>query len=250
MSKSYPKRVVIFGATSGIAMAVARELAEAGASLFLVARSEEKLAAVAGDLKAHGAARADYFVTDLDQTEVHPQIIDAAVQSLGSIEMALIAHGVLGDQPAAEKDFAVAKAILHTNFISAASLITLLANYFEGTKQGVLAVISSVAGDRGRKSNYIYGTSKAALTVMLEGVRNRIDRAGVRVLTIKPGFVATAMTAHLPRGPLFASPKQVAKGILKAVAQRKDVVYLPGFWRPIMLLIRHLPESIFKKLNL
>ena len=143
-----------------------------------------------------------------------------------------------------------AEAILRTNFLSAVSLITWLANYFEASKQGTLAVISSVAGDRGRKSNYVYGASKGALNIFLDGVRNRIDRAGVNVLTIRPGFVDTPMTAHIPKGPLFASPAQVAEGILAAVERRKDVVYLPGFWRPIMFLIRNIPERVFKKMNL
>ena len=139
---------------------------------------------------------------------------------------------------------------LRTNFLSAVSLITWLSNYFESTRQGTLAVISSVAGDRGRKSNYVYGASKGALNIFLDGVRNRVDRAGVQVLTIRPGFVSTPMTAHLPQGPLFASPARVADGILKAIAQRKDVLYVPGFWALIMWVIRNIPQSIFKKLNL
>jgi decaprenylphospho-beta-D-erythro-pentofuranosid-2-ulose 2-reductase len=129
------------------------------------------------------------------------------------------------------------------------SLITWLANYFEASHQGTLAVISSVAGDRGRKSNYVYGASKGALTIFVDGVRNRIDRAGVHVLTIKPGFVATPMTAHLPQGPLFSPPSKVASGIFRAIEKRKDVVYVPGFWAIIMLIIRMIPRRIFKKLN-
>jgi short-subunit dehydrogenase len=176
--------------------------------------------------------------------------LTAADQALGGIDMALIAHGVLGDQDNAQADFTVAAAILHTNFLSAVSLITWLANYFEVRKRGTLAVISSVAGDRGRKSNYVYGASKGALNIFLDGVRNRIDRSGVHVLTIRPGFVATPMTAHLPKGPLFASPTKIAQGIIKAVKGRKDVVYVPAFWAPIMLIIRSIPQSIFKKMNL
>ena len=173
-----------------------------------------------------------------------------ALRSLDSIDLALIAHGVLGDQDQAQADFAAAAAILRTNFLSAVSLITWLANYFEREHKGTLAVISSVAGDRGRKSNYVYGASKGALNIFLDGVRNRVDRAGVHVLTIRPGFVATPMTSHLPRGPLFATPAQVARGIVKAIANRKDVVYVPWFWRPIMFVIRSVPEFIFKKQNL
>ena len=250
MSRQMPRRILILGGTSAIAVAVARELLAPDAQFFLVARSADKLDAVRKDLLTRGAAAVTVCVLDLDNTAAHQQMLSDALQALGSIDLALIAHGVLGDQDEAQSNYPAAEAILHTNFISAVSLITWLANYFENAHSGTLAVISSVAGDRGRKSNYVYGASKAALNVFLDGVRNRIDRAGVLVLTIRPGFVATPMTAHLPQGPLFAAPAQVAKGIVKAIAARKDVVYVPGFWRPIMFVIRSVPEFVFKKLNL
>jgi decaprenylphospho-beta-D-erythro-pentofuranosid-2-ulose 2-reductase len=157
---------------------------------------------------------------------------------------------VLGDQQAAEADFEVAEAVLHTNFISTVSLLTWLGNYFQAQHEGTLAVVSSVAGDRGRKSNYVYGASKGALNVFLEGMRNRIDRDGVQVLTIKPGFVATPMTAHVAHNALFATPDQVAVGILNAVERRRDVAYVPWFWAWIMLLVRAIPGSRFKKMNM
>lgn len=250
MSKPLPRRILILGATSAIAAAVARELLAPDMQFFLVARNAEKLDTIRKDLQTRGAASVNTHVMDLDDTTAHEQMLSDALRSLGSIDLALIAHGVLGDQNQAQSNYPAAEAILVTNFISAASLITWLANYFENAHQGTLAVISSVAGDRGRKSNYVYGASKAALNVFVDGVRNRIDRAGVQVLTIRPGFVTTPMTAHLPHGPLFASPAQVAKGIVKAIAARKDVVYVPGFWRPIMFIIRSVPEFLFKKLNL
>ena len=176
-------------------------------------------------------------------------MLAAAAENLGTIELALLAHGVLGDQQQAEASFPIAEAILGTNFIAPVSLITWLANYFEASHEGTLAVISSVAGDRGRKSNYVYGASKGALNVFVDGVRNRIDRSGVQVLTIKPGFVATPMTAHLPQNALFATPSKVASGIFNAVKKRKDVVYVPAFWAVIMLILRMIPRRIFKKLN-
>lgn len=250
MSKPLPRRILLLGATSAIAAAVARELLAPNAQFFLVARNAEKLDTVRKDLLTRGAAGVATYALDLDDTAAHEQMFSAALEALGSIDLALIAHGVLGNQDEAQTSSAAAAAILHTNFISAVSLITWLANYFENAHQGTLAVISSVAGDRGRKSNYVYGASKGALNIFLDGVRNRIDRAGVQVLTIRPGFVSTPMTAHLPQGPLFASAPQVAKGIVKAIAARKDVVYVPGFWRPIMFIIRSVPEFIFKKLNL
>jgi len=250
MPRKMPERVLILGATSAIAMAVAQRLAEKGARLFLVARNPERLAAVRQDLLTRGAVSVTVQTMDLDETAAHGQMLAAAAEALGTIELALLAHGVLGKQEDAQASYEAAEAILRTNFLSAVSLITWLANYFEASKQGTLAVISSVAGDRGRKSNYVYGASKGALNIFLDGVRNRIDRAGVNVLTIRPGFVDTPMTAHIPKGPLFASPATVAKGILAAVERRKDVVYVPGFWRPIMFLIRNIPERVFKAMNL
>ncbi|MBV8438777.1 MAG: SDR family oxidoreductase [Silvibacterium sp.] len=250
MSKAkLPSRILALGATSAIAEATLRLFANRGASFYLVARNPEKLAAVAADLKTRGASSVATQVMDLDDTTAHPAMLAAAAESLGSIELALLAHGVLGDQEQAEKSYLAAEAVLGTNFLAPVSLITWLANYFEESHQGTLAVISSVAGDRGRKSNYVYGASKGALTIFLDGVRNRIDRAGVHVLTIKPGFVATPMTAHLPQGPLFAQPAKVAAGILSAIEKRRDVVYVPAFWAVIMLIIRMIPRSIFKKLN-
>ena len=249
-SASLPRHVLILGATSAIAQATARILADNGANLFLVARDPHKLAAVQDDLRTRGANAVCALTLDLDDLDAHGTLVANAIATLGSIDMALLAHGVLGDQAEAQADARAADAIYRTNFLSPASLITHLANYFEGRGTGCLAVISSVAGDRGRKSNYVYGASKAALSVLLDGVRNRVDRSGVHVLTIKPGFVATPMTAHLPPSPLFASPIAIGRGILRAVARRQDVVYLPGFWRPILFVIRLIPGRIFKNMNM
>ncbi len=245
-----PSAVLILGATSAIAQATSRLLARDGARFFLVARDKAKLEAVSADLLTRGAKAVRGYVADLDDTELHMAVLASALDALGEIDLALLAHGVLGEQAEAEKSYKAAEAVLHTNFLAPVSLITWLANYFETRRAGCLAVISSVAGDRGRKSNYVYGASKGALSIFLDGVRNRVDRAGVHVLTIKPGFVATPMTAHLPRGPLFAQPITIGQGILKAVAGRRDVVYLPGFWAVIMFLVRSVPGRIFKKMNM
>jgi short-subunit dehydrogenase len=245
-----PSGVLVLGATSAIAIATMRLLAPSGARFFLVARNPQRLEVVARDLLTRGAADVTCEALDLDNTAAHPAMLASAAEALGSIDLALIAHGVLGDQEQAQSSYPAAAAILQTNLLSAISLITWLANYFESAGQGTLAVISSVAGDRGRKSNYVYGTSKGALNIFLDGVRNRIDRSGAHVLTIRPGFVATPMTADFPQGPLFAKPVQIGRGILKAIEHRRDVVYLPGFWRPVMFIIRTIPEFIFKKLNL
>lgn len=247
--RKFPTAVLALGATSAIAEATLRLLAERGARFYLVARSRAKLEVVAADLLTRGATGVATLAMDLDDTAAHSGMLAAAAQSLGMIDMALLAHGVLGDQKRAEASYSAAEAVLRTNFLSAVSLITWLANYFEHTRRGTLAVISSVAGDRGRRSNYVYGASKGALSIFLDGVRSRLDAAGVQVLTVKPGFVATPMTAHLAQGPLFAKPAQVAHGIVKAIENRRDVVYLPAFWAPILLVLRLIPRPIFKKLN-
>lgn len=243
------KKILVLGATSAIAMATMRLYATQGAKFYLVARNEEKLILVAADLQVRGAAEVHSCVLDLDDTAHHVAMLQDAHEKLQGIEVALIAHGVLGDQAAAQRDYAVAEEMIRTNLLSAISLITWLANYFEARKSGTIAAISSVAGDRGRKMNYVYGMTKAGLSTFLQGVRNRLDREGVNVITIKPGFVMTPMTAHLDGGTLFATPEKIASGIVHAIEHRKDVVYLPGFWRVIMAGVRSVPESLFKRLN-
>jgi decaprenylphospho-beta-D-erythro-pentofuranosid-2-ulose 2-reductase len=227
-----------------------RQLAAPNVHFMLVARNRDRVTAVAQDLVARGALAVDSWIMDLDDTTAHPEMLATAAERLGRIDLALVAHGVLGDQQAAEADFEIAAAILHTNLMATVSLLTWLANHFQVQRAGTIAVISSVAGDRGRKSNYVYGASKGALNIFLEGLRNRIDRDGVHVLTIKPGFVATPMTAHLPHNALFASPSQIARGILRAVERRRDVAYVPRFWRWIMFLVCAIPGRLFKKMNL
>ncbi|HET9099326.1 MAG TPA: SDR family oxidoreductase [Acidobacteriaceae bacterium] len=245
-----PKSVLVLGATSAIAQAWMRLLAPQGVSFFLVGRNATHLDSVAKDLAVRGAAAVNMETADLDDTACHVALLERAAAALGNLDCAFIAHGVLGDQAAGERDFAVASASLQTNFLSSVSLVTWLANYFAAQFHGRLVVISSVAGDRGRKSNYIYGAAKAGLNAFLDGVRNRLDREGVQVLTVRPGFVATPMTAHLPQGPLFATPNDVAQDILRAIEHRRDVLYTPWFWRWIMALIRIIPEWKFKKMDL
>jgi len=247
---STPRKILVLGATSGIAEATCRIWAAQGASLFLVARNQERLNAVAADLRIRGAHYIGTAAADLDDTAAHPDLLAHAINSLAGLDVAFLAYGILGDQPKGEADFAEADQILHTNLVSPVSLLTWLANFCVQRHAGVLAVISSVAGDRGRKSNYVYGASKGGLNIFLDGVRNRIDRAGVNVLTIKPGFVATPMTVRLPQGPLFAQPARVARYILRAIEKRKDVVYVPPFWGLIMLIVRSIPRRIFKKMNM
>jgi len=245
-----PRKILVLGATSGIAEATCRIWAAQGASLFLVARNGEKLAAVAADLKTRGASYIDTAVADLDDTDSHPALLAHAINSLTGMDIAYLAHGILGDQTHAEQDFNAAAQVLHTNLMAPVSLVTWLANFCVQRRSGTIAVLSSVAGDRGRKSNYVYGASKAGLSAFLEGLRNRVDREGVTVLTIKPGPVKTAMTAGMPKSEKFADVDSVAESIVRAIDKKKDTLYVPFQWWPIMFAVRHIPERIFKKLNL
>jgi decaprenylphospho-beta-D-erythro-pentofuranosid-2-ulose 2-reductase len=243
-------KILIIGATSAQAQATARLFAADGARLFLAARDPQKLDDVAADLKARGAAQVDSMVLDLNDFGRHQELVEKADAALEGLETALIAHGSLGDQAAGQADFAVAESELKTNLLSAVSLLTILANLLEARGKGCLAAISSVAGDRGRGSNYIYGTAKGGLSIFLSGLRNRLQGSGVRVLTIKPGFVDSPMTAAFEKGFLWAKPGDVAKIIYSAMHKGKDVVYAPGFWRLIMFVIKALPEWLFKRLSL
>ena len=245
-----PKRILVLGATSGIAEACVRLWAARGDSLYLVARNADRLAAVAADARTRGAALVDTAVVNLDDTAAHPEMLAHAINSMGGLDIAFLALGVLGDQQQAERNFATASQILHTNFNAPVSLLTWLANYAAQRHAGTLAVLSSVAGERGRKSNYVYGSSKAGLTAFVDGLRNRIDREGVRVITIKPGPVRTAMTENMKGSAKFADVEAVAATLVKVIDKGTDVVYVPGIWRIIMAVIRVIPERIFKKLNL
>lgn len=244
------QKILVVGATSAIAQETMRIFAREGHNLFLVGRSREKLAAISADLRVCGAPNIEFAELDVTSTSQHSGILQRAIDFLGGLDIAVIAHGILGDSSLAHRDFPHAREILETNFISTVSLLTWLANWFEEREAGQIVVISSVAGDRGRQSNYVYGASKGALDIFLSGLRNRLFRSGISVLLVKPGFVNTPMTAHLQKNFLYADPETVACGIVKAVRKGRDVVYIPSYWRLIMLLTRLIPEVIFKRMNL
>lgn len=249
MPKHKLDRIVIVGATSAIAREAARALARRNASLFLVARDANKLEAVAADLRVLGAKAVHTATADLASTTGHEQWWPKALAALGEPDAVLIAHGTLGDAERARHDAAHTTEILTTNFLSTAAMLAPISTWFEQRRSGVIAVIGSVAGDRGRQSNYVYGASKGGLDIFLQGLRNRLFHSGVDVVTIKPGFVDTPMTAHLPKTPLYASPEAVAGGIVSAMENGRDIVYLPFFWRWILLIIRLIPEFVFKRLK-
>jgi len=244
------QKILIIGATSAIAEAAARRFAQRGDALYLLARNSERLDALLADLKIRGAAITAGAPFDANDFGQHAAAIERAASALGGLDAVLIAHGTLPDQQAAQADVALTLQEISTNALSVISLLTLIANRFEAQRSGTIAVISSVAGDRGRQSNYVYGSAKGMLSIFLQGLRNRLCKAGVHVLTVKPGFVDTPMTAAFPKGPLWATPEQVGGAIVSAMDRKRNVLYTPFFWAGIMAIIRAVPEAVFKKLSL
>ncbi|MBA3259239.1 MAG: SDR family oxidoreductase [Gemmatimonadales bacterium] len=244
------RRVVIVGATSAIAGEAARAYAESGARLFLLGRDPRRLAAVADDLRVHGARQVESAMLDVTDLARHEPLLEAAAAALGGLDVALVASGILPDQRLCETSVSATLDALDVNFSSVVALLTRLANRFETQQSGVIAVITSVAGDRGRQSNYVYGAAKGGLAVFLQGLRNRLHGSGVRVVTLKPGFVDTPMTAAIPKNPLFTSARRAGRAMHRAIETRGDVVYIPWFWRPIMAVVNNLPEALGKRLRL
>lgn len=244
------RKILIVGATSAIAEATARIWAQHGDHLFLVARNREKLEAVAADLQVRGCQKVITYVMDANNFDAHTPMLDAAEQAMNGLDTVLIAHGTLSDQSACQQSVEVTMQEILTNALSVIALLTHIANRFEQQKNGTIAVISSVAGDRGRQSNYVYGSAKAMVTVFTSGLRQRLYKAGVSVVTIKPGFIDTPMTVDLKKGPLWVSPEAIARGIHAAIEKRCDVIYTPWFWLGIMTVIKLMPEKIFKKINI
>jgi len=242
--------ILLVGATSAIAQALAHEFAARGATLVLWGRSPERLQTLGADLRIRWGGRVETETVDVNACEFHSAEFNRAVMAVDGLDAAVICHGSLSNQEECERDFSKTEEQLRTNCLSVISLLTLSANYFQKRRKGTIVAISSVAGDRGRQSNYVYGTAKAALNVFLQGMRNRLYLSGVKVITVKPGFVATPMTGHLKKGVLFASPRRVGQDILRAIERGRPVVYTPWFWRYIMLIIKLIPETFFQRLKL
>jgi len=242
-------RLLILGANSDIALAAAARFAkESRADLVLASRDLEKLEKKARDLELRFKVEAQAVFFDALDYASHPGFWASLDPRPDAV---LLAFGYGGDQRKGRGDFDEARAIIETNYLAAVSILNLVAADFEARGRGVIMALSSVAGERGRATNYLYGSAKAGLTAFLSGLRNRLFKKGVRVITILPGFVRTKMTAgmDLPQG-LTAEPEQVAADIHRAFLRRRDVVYTPAKWRLIMLLIRSLPEGLFKRMKI
>jgi decaprenylphospho-beta-D-erythro-pentofuranosid-2-ulose 2-reductase len=243
-------KVVILGATSGIALGVQRQLALQGCELLLIGRSEQRLAELQGDLAVRGARKVVTYAADLACIQQHAAIFDFARHTFPDFDTVLLAYGSMQNQKDSETSVDVLLDELQVNFVSATAILTLFAAELERRRTGCLAAITSVAGDRGRRSNYVYGSAKGALSLFLQGLRSRLHPAGVRVITIKPGPVQTSMTDHLPNSARFADPEQVARDIVRALEHRSpDVLYTPRVWRYVMSAVQQIPEAIFKRLS-
>jgi decaprenylphospho-beta-D-erythro-pentofuranosid-2-ulose 2-reductase len=238
--------IIIVGATSAVAQAAIRMWAAAQHSLVLYGRNASELEKIAADARVRGAVEVTVHAGDIASTNY----AQAAVAALAPAAIALIAHGSLTLSDRADTDPVYLDEEINVNFTSAAIWAQLLCNHMAAHGGGSVAVISSVAGDRGRYSNHAYGAAKAGLSAYCSGLRARMSHRGVNVLTVKPGFIDTPMMSHVTKkGALWATPEQIAQGIVRGIERKRDVIYLPKFWWLILLAVKHVPESIFKRLK-
>lgn len=245
------KTIVILGATSAIAIATAREFVKTESCHFiLVGRQEQSLLALRDDLIIRKALSAHVVLSDFRKVEAAKNCVEEIKKISPKIDVLFVAYGVLGDQKTAYKDSEQTEALIGINFTSQAAYLAAFIPLFESQQFGSIAVISSVAGDRGRQSNFIYGAAKAGMSVYLDGLRHHLYKYKCHVLTIKPGFIDTPMTAGFKKGALWATPEKIAPTIVKAIQKRKTEIYVPGFWRVIMAIIKALPDCVFFKTKL
>lgn len=244
------KKILIVGATSAIAEHCSKIWSKRGDELYLVARNKERLINIVADLKSCSSSQIHHYQMDLNDLRSQAVMLDAAQAKMGSIDIVFIAHGKLSNQKICEQSVELTLEEIKTNALSTISLLTQIANRFETNRSGVIAVISSIAGDRGRASNYVYGSAKAMVTTFASGLRQRLYKSNVAVITIKPGFVDTPMTASFKKGFLWTKPGPIAEKIVQAIDKKKDEVYVPAFWRVLMLIIKIIPISLFKILKI
>lgn len=249
--RSHRGTVLILGATSSIARHTAAAFATRGYDLCLAARDQDEVQRIGSDLRLRHGVNVQSVQFDAADSGSTGKMMDIVMdEAFGDLSGVVLCFGTLGVQEEAQDNAQVTRDIISVNFTAAAGLLTPLANHFEERGRGFIATISSVAGDRGRQSNYVYGSAKGGLSIFLQGLRQRLAKSGVSVTTIKPGFVDTRMTFGLPGMFLVADPADVGEGIVRAIEKRKSVAYIPGFWRWIMLIIKLIPEKIFVRLKL
>lgn len=243
--------VLVLGATSTIAQATIHELGKREMNLILTGRREDELKVFKQDLEIRYGIQVDYKLFDALDFDKHEQFFTEVTEAHPTLDGVLLMYGAMTDQKEAETSFTASRQMIDVNYTSAVSILNIAANYFEARKKGFIGAVSSVAGDRGRQSNYIYGSTKAGLSVYLEGLRNRLHKSGVQVLTIKPGMVDTKMTyGVVDDSPLLASPENVGSDIAKGIKRKRNVLYTPWFWLVIMFIIKVIPEFIFKRTDI
>ena len=244
------KKILILGATSAIAESCAKIWARKGASLFLVGRNEEKLNKINSDLKLSGSKEIFSYLMNLNTIEEHKKMLDEAQNKLGDLNIILIAYGNLPNQENCEENVTVTLDEIKTNAISTIALLTEISKRLVKKKSGTIAVITSVAGDRGRSSNYVYGSAKAMVTTFLSGLRQRLSKLDISVVNIKPAFIDTPMTKNFKKNFLWSTPEKIAPKIVRAIASNKGEIYVPSFWKLIMMVIKYIPDFIYKKIRL
>ena len=240
--------ILVFGANSAICHEVLKIYALAGASFFLVGRNQEKLLAINADLVARGGTVVGTASYDFNDWQKHDSCVIQAFERLGSIDIAIVAHGSLPDQLECETSSAAVKACMNDNFASVAIIIKACAQQLALQGSGTLAVVSSVAGDRGRKSNYTYGAAKAGVDTLIQGLQGRFSGSRVKIINIKPGMIISPMTSEMQHSAIWSTPEKIAPAICRAIAKGRKVCYVPGYWRLIMLIIRWLPTGVLAKL--
>jgi short-subunit dehydrogenase len=245
----FPMTWLILGASSAIGRACAREAASRNSPLILAGRDTADLARTQADIEISFGTLVSTMTFDAQDTASHAAFVAGLAGVPGMLNV-IVLFGIMPDQAVMDADVSQALACIETGLVGAVSILHHLAPELERRQGGVVVGFGSVAGDRGRLKNYVYGATKAGLHTYLAGLRNRLGRHGVHVMTVKPGFVDTAMTFGLPGMFLVATPDAVARACLDAAAKRRNVIYVPWFWRGIMLIIRAIPERIFKRLSI
>lgn len=243
------KNILIIGATSSIAENCAKIWAIEKNNFYLTGRNEKKLQELTSELKLKGSQLVMSQIIDMNKINDYPTLVKKIITKFKKIDIVLIAHGSLGDQKDNEQDLTNMMEEINVNALSTVSLLSILANYFEIQKKGSIAVISSVAGEKGRSKNYIYGCSKAMVTTFLSGLRQRLSNKNISVITIKLGMVDTKMTKQFKKNFLWSKPHVVAKKIVSAIKNNDEEVYIPKFWWLIIASIKLLPDKIFKKIK-
>ncbi len=244
-----PYRILIVGVTSAIAELLTRRLASKGSACYLTSRDTGRLEIIAADLRMRGAGQIEIESLDITDARALAGLVARAAVRLVGLDAVIVAAGLLPDQTEVNGDANRLRETFGVNALSAMVVLNEAAAFFEQQGHGQIIAIGSVAGDRGRATNYAYGAAKGALEIFMSGLRQRLHQSGVQVLLVKPGFVDTPMTANFPKGPLWATPERVAKDIVRAMHKGRSVIYTPWFWRWIMLIIRLIPERLFVRLR-